>query len=62
MSEIFDLKKAQDNNNNFLAITIDMHKTLDYCLKYIKTNEAVNKTQHAEIEKLVMGTYYNKEQ
>lgn len=61
MSEIFDYKKAQDNNEKFLAISIDMHKTLDYCLKYIRTSESVNKTQHAEIEKLVTATYTNKE-
>ena len=57
---IFDYKKAQENNDRFLAITIDMHKTLNYCLKYIRASETTNITQHQEIEKMVMATY-NKE-
>tara|TARA_R100000655_G_scaffold48860_1_gene86350 strand:+ start:2236 stop:2436 length:201 start_codon:yes stop_codon:yes gene_type:complete len=50
-STYIDTETLKDNNNFFLTAVIDMHKSVNYLIMYMKINKELNQTQHEEVEK-----------
>tara|TARA_Y100001938_G_C8028088_1_gene399118 strand:+ start:100 stop:300 length:201 start_codon:yes stop_codon:yes gene_type:complete len=50
-STYIDTETLKDNNNFFLHAVIDMHKSVNYLIMYMKINKELNQTQHEEVEK-----------
>ena len=50
-STYIDTETLKDNNKFFLTAVIDMHKSVNYLIMYMKINKELNQTQHEEVEK-----------